>query len=106
LNPVPQLAESWTQSADGKTITFKLRQGVSWHDGQPFTSADVQYSLMEVTKKVHPRGNATFARLDAVDTPIRTRRSFASIPQRRRMVGAVGGETQILPKHLYEGTDR
>jgi len=40
-NPVGELAESWTVSDDGLTWTFKLHEGVTWHDGEPFTAEDV-----------------------------------------------------------------
>jgi peptide/nickel transport system substrate-binding protein len=39
---VPELATQWAWSTDGKALTFSLRQGVKWHDGKPFTSADVK----------------------------------------------------------------
>src|ERR1700744_1075843 len=38
----PEVAESWAWSDDKKTLTFTLRQGVKWHDGKPFTAADVK----------------------------------------------------------------
>jgi peptide/nickel transport system substrate-binding protein len=38
----PELATAWTWSADGTQLTFELRDGVRWHDGKPFTAADVK----------------------------------------------------------------
>src|SRR5438105_11017560 len=39
---VPDLASSWTWDEDGTRLTFKLREGVKWHDGKPFTAKDVK----------------------------------------------------------------
>jgi peptide/nickel transport system substrate-binding protein len=39
---IPDLATKWEWSEDGKELTFPLRQGVKWHDGKPFTAADVK----------------------------------------------------------------
>ncbi len=103
---VPQLATSWEQSADGKTVTFKLRPNVKWHDGKPFTSADVQYSFMEILKKVHSRGKATFLYLTAVDTPDPLTAILRfSEPSPYAMRALAGMESPMMPKHIYEGSD-
>ena len=47
----PDLATEWSWSADSKTVTFKLREGVKWHDGKPFTSADVQCTWDTILEK-------------------------------------------------------
>ena len=42
---VSDLAESWEISADGKQYTFRIREGINWHDGTPFTVDDIIYSM-------------------------------------------------------------
>ena len=42
---VPELAESWAWNDDRTRLTFKLRQGVKWHDGKPFSAADVKCTM-------------------------------------------------------------
>ncbi|MBA3944341.1 MAG: hypothetical protein H0X37_07230 [Herpetosiphonaceae bacterium] len=44
LQPLPDLATKWEVSSDSKTYTFTIRNGVKWHDGQPFTADDVKFS--------------------------------------------------------------
>src|SRR5260370_158439 len=53
---VPDLASSWTWSDDGKRLAFKLRQGVKWHDGKPFTAKDVPctFDLLTDPEKHRP----------------------------------------------------
>jgi peptide/nickel transport system substrate-binding protein len=64
------LAESWDISPDAKTFTFHLRKGILWHDGQPFTSDDVKFSI-EVAKSpdsANPYG-PKYADIQDIATP-------------------------------------
>jgi len=106
FKPVPQLAESWLESDGGKTITFKLRKDVKWHDGKPFTSADVRYSVLEVLKKFHPIARPTLAQVTDVETPDPYTAVFRlANPSRVIWAYLDTSATFIFPKHLYEGTD-
>ena len=106
LKPLPSLAKSWNVSPDGKTVTFQLQEGVRFHDGKPFTSADVQHSIMEVLKKVHPRGTSTFREVEAIDTPDSHTAVLRLKNPAPYMFAALSGyESPMLPKHLLEGTD-
>ncbi|GGF58494.1 peptide ABC transporter substrate-binding protein [Azorhizobium oxalatiphilum] len=103
LNPVPQLATSWTKSQDGKVVTLKLREGVKWHDGQPFTSADVKFSI-ETIKATSPVAGPTYATLTDIGTPdAHTVVLTFSHPSQALWSVLDGAKTQILPRHLYEG---
>lgn len=105
--PVPKLATSWSSSSDGKTITFKLREGVKWHDGKPFTSADVQFCAMEMWKKYQNYGTLLHRFLSAVETPDAHTAVFKydqPMPM-ELMLRAACELCYVVPKHIFEGTD-
>ena len=107
LKPQPLLAQAWDISPDGLTYTFKLRPNVKWHDGQPFTSADVSYTILEVLKKVHPRGRSAFAKVTAVETPDPLTAVIKLSQPAPPMLTALASsyESPMVPKHLFAGTD-
>ncbi len=104
LNVVPDLAESWEISPDGKTYTFHLRKGVRWHDGKEFTAGDVKFTYEkildpEVASPLKPYFEFV-ERIDVIDDHIlRIQLSKPYAPFLERLV--VG----IVPKHLLEGKD-
>jgi peptide/nickel transport system substrate-binding protein len=66
LNIIPALAESWEFSADGMTLTFHLRQGVTFHDGSAFTAEDVIASFNRILDEA--TGAATRSNLLSIDS--------------------------------------
>jgi len=103
----PRLALSWAGSADGLSATFRLRPNVTWHDGKPFTSADVAFSALEIWKKLQNLGRVVFKDLAAVDTPDPLTAVFRfSRPTPFQLIrNALPALTAVVPKHVYEGTD-
>jgi peptide/nickel transport system substrate-binding protein len=66
----PDLAQKWDISSDGKTYTFTLRQGVTFHSGKPLTSADVTYTFSRLLDKATASPNATLlAPVDTITAP-------------------------------------
>ncbi|MFZ1429307.1 MAG: ABC transporter substrate-binding protein [Geminicoccaceae bacterium] len=106
MAPLPSLATSWETSADNLSITFRLRPNVTWHDGTPFTAKDIRFSVLELWKKLHPRGRATFAQVTEVETPDDLTAIFKLAQPSPIILSALSAaESQVLPAHLYEGSE-
>ena len=65
----PDLAESWQLGADGKSYTFRLRKDVRWHDGTPFTSADVLYNFKRASDPRYTFNAQRVAPIATMETP-------------------------------------
>jgi peptide/nickel transport system substrate-binding protein len=113
LQLVPELAievPSTTNggvSRDGKTITYKLRHGVRWHDGKAFTSADVAFSFhLVMDPKVNVQSRLGYDEVASVETPdtftVRFRLKRAYAPIVRSLFAPSGEPYRIVPKHLLE----
>ena len=103
---VPDLAESWVWSADRKTLTFRLRQGVKWHDGKPFTSADVKCTFNMLMGKSQQRfrqnpRKAWYNELNEVTTNGDYEASFnLKRPQPSLLALLASGYTPVYPCHI------
>ena len=113
--PIPELATAVPSranggiSADGKTIVYHLRHDAKWSDGQPFTSADVAFSV-EVVKnpKNSEIGIDDYQRITRVDTPDAYTAVFhLSRPDAQfyTTFSTGGASPCILPKHILGGVD-
>ncbi len=104
--PGPGLAESWSVAADQKTWTFKLRPGVRWSDGEPFSADDVVFTwnslmfdpeLNHVSLELFRINGRNFAvsKVDDMTVRVVTPEVFAPFIE-------VFGGAPILPKHVLE----
>jgi peptide/nickel transport system substrate-binding protein len=107
LNPLPSLAEKWSVSEDGKVYTFTIKQGVTWHDGKPFSIDDVVFTLDKFLRETHPRwrpvANAQIEKIEKADEA--TLKITLKNPFGPFILMFEVGTTPIVPKHIYEGTD-
>ncbi len=105
--PIPSLATSWEPSKDGLTWTFKLREGVKWHDGQPFSSDDVVYTFNEIVlkKELGANGSSNYTDVEKVvangpnEVQFILKKPWSSLPN------YLAYYAKILPKHIFAGQD-
>jgi peptide/nickel transport system substrate-binding protein len=104
MNIVGNLAESWDITDKGLVITFHLRKGVKWHDGQPFTAADVLYTYQVTVDPKTPTAYAEDFRavkkaevLDDYTFRVTYDKPFAP--------ALISWSSSILPRHLLFGKD-
>jgi len=104
LNIVGDLAESWDISKDGLVITFRLRKGVRWHDGQPFTAEDV---LFTYRLTIDPKTPTAYAGdfLKVKKAEVLDSHTFRVTYDKPFAPALMSWGSSVMPKHLMEGTD-
>ncbi|MBM4276083.1 MAG: peptide-binding protein [Deltaproteobacteria bacterium] len=104
LTLIGDLAESWEVSPDGLTITFKLRRGVKWHDGAPFTAQDVLFTYQTM---VDPKTPTAYSGdyLQVKKAEVLDDYTFR-VTYPKPFAPALGSwGLAILPRHLLAGQD-
>ncbi|GAA1804708.1 ABC transporter substrate-binding protein [Nesterenkonia flava] len=100
---VPWLAHDWTVSDDGLEVTFHLEEGVQWHDGEPFTAADVKFNFEEIMP-LDSLGADFVGTIESVETPD----DYTVVLRLSEPYGALLESLSLqflLPRHVYEGTE-
>ncbi|MGG3470553.1 ABC transporter substrate-binding protein [Neobacillus pocheonensis] len=105
--PAPALATEWKASDDGLVWTFKLRKGVKWHDGEPFTAEDVAYTFNEIVlnKALGSNGASNYKALDHVEVKDDLTVEFHLKNPWSALPAYLSFNSEILPKHKFEGKD-
>jgi peptide/nickel transport system substrate-binding protein len=104
LNLVGDLAESWQVSPDGLTITFKLRRGVKWHDGAPFSARDVLFTYQTM---IDPKTPTAYSGdyLQVKKAEVLDDHTFR-VTYGQPFAPALGSwGLAIIPRHLLAGQD-
>ncbi|MBN8873354.1 MAG: ABC transporter substrate-binding protein [Rhodospirillales bacterium] len=106
LDPMPQLAKSWSVSDDRKTYTFKLQENVTFHDGHKLTADDVIFSIMKFHMELSPRARPIFSKIKEATAPDpHTVVLTLDSPFEPFLLMFDVTACAIVPKHIYEGTD-
>ena len=106
-NLVGDLAERWEISPDGKTMTFFLRKGVKFHNGQPFTSKDVKWSIARMMDPKISFIAGEFSDVASVETPDDfTVKVIWKNPAGGRIAAFAMGYSVIMSADYHPGKDR
>jgi len=97
----PWLASSYTLSPDATQLTFHLRTDVKWSDGQPFTSADVQFTLTELAKYSDLDLQGIDGYIKSVTTPDQYTVQVTLNQAWSPILWYLGGQTYIISQHEW-----
>lgn len=104
INIIGDLADSWDISPNGLVITFHLRKGVRWHDGRPFTAADVLYTYQVTTDPQTPTAYAgDFLKVKKAE--VLDDYTFRVTYDKPFAPALISWGAAILPRHLLAGVD-
>ncbi len=98
----PWLASSYSFSSDAKTVTFNIRQGVKWSDGQPFSADDVVFTLNDIKQYSDADLGGLWNYISSVSSPdantvvVQLKQAYSPI------LWYLGNQLYIVPKHIWQ----
>jgi len=104
FSPVPGLAESWSESEDKTTWTYKIRAGITWSDGTPLTAKDAAYTFNRILEGEYEQTNfgsyvENITKAEAVDDTTLVLTVSRPSPIMERLA------VYILPEHIWKDID-
>ncbi len=100
--PAPDLATGWETSADGRTWTFHIREGMTWHDGEPLTARDIAFTYNLILDTQHWAYVQYLTGVTSVTAPDD---ATVVIATRKPNAGMLALYIPILPEHIWKKAD-
>jgi len=102
---IPWLADDWEASEDGAKWTFKLHEGVKWHDGKPFTAEDVAFTFDYLKEHIASWFEALKEQIEKVEVKDEHTVVVYLTKPAADFLADIAGAMPILPKHIWESVE-
>lgn len=102
---VPYIVKDYDISDDAKVYTITIHDGISWHDGTPFTAEDIAFTSEYMVEKKLGHGADMFAVVDKAEVVDNTTVKFYLSEPQVNFLSQVGFWSNIMPKHIFENVE-
>ncbi|MDR7869828.1 MAG: ABC transporter substrate-binding protein [Tissierellaceae bacterium] len=104
-NKVPYVVKEYSISDDAKEYTLTIHEGMNWHDGTPFTTADLEFTAKYVVEHSLGFGADMYANVESMEIIDDTTIIYRLVQPQVNFLSQMGFWVDIMPKHVFESVD-